>query len=76
MTVAQSLPEMVILRRRLTYRLIGIFIGFVSAGTVATGFLFNILLWRGAWLTKDTRTRNAPPSAQTIEPVLSTLQKE
>ena len=42
--IALSLPEMVILKQVLTYRLIAIFIAVVSAGILATGFLFNILL--------------------------------
>ncbi len=42
--IALSLPEMVILKQVLTYRLIAIFIAVVSAGILATGFLFNALL--------------------------------
>ena len=42
--IALSLPEMVILKQVLTYRLIGIFIAVVSMGILATGFLFNVLL--------------------------------
>ena len=38
------LPEMVILKQVLTYRLIAIFIAVVSAGILATGFLFNAFL--------------------------------
>lgn len=39
--IALSLPETIILRRVLTLRLIGIFIGVVAVGTLATGVLFN-----------------------------------
>ena len=42
--IALSLPEMVILKQVLTYRLIAIFIAVVAAGILATGFLFNFLL--------------------------------
>ncbi len=42
--IALSLPEMVILKQVLTYRLIAIFIAVVSLGILATGFLFNIIL--------------------------------
>ncbi len=42
--IALSLPEMIILKQVLTYRLIGIFIVVVSAGILATGFLFNIVM--------------------------------
>lgn len=42
--IALSLPEMVILKEVLTYRLIAIFIAVVAAGILATGFLFNFLL--------------------------------
>ena len=42
--IALSLPEMIILKQVLTYRLIAIFITVVAAGILATGFLFNILL--------------------------------
>ncbi len=42
--IALSLPEMVILKRVPTYRLIAIFIAVVSTGILATGFLFNFLL--------------------------------
>lgn len=42
--IALSLPEMIILKQVLTYRLIAIFIAVVAAGILATGFLFNFLL--------------------------------
>lgn len=42
--IALSLPEMVILKQVLTLRLIAIFIAVVSAGILATGYLFNFLL--------------------------------
>ena len=42
--IALSLPEMIILKQVLTYRLIAIFLAVVAAGILATGFLFNILL--------------------------------
>jgi len=42
--IAFSLPEMIILKQVLTYRLIAIFIAVVSAGFLATGFLFNFIL--------------------------------
>ncbi|MDF1855284.1 permease [Pseudooceanicola sp.] len=42
--IALSLPEMIILKQVLTYRLIGIFIAVVAAGILATGYLFNFLL--------------------------------
>ncbi len=42
--IALSLPEMIILKQVLTYRLIAIFIAVVSLGILAVGYLFNILL--------------------------------
>ncbi len=42
--IALSLPEMIILKQVLTYRLIAVFIAVVSAGILATGFLFNLIL--------------------------------
>lgn len=42
--IALSLPEMIILKQVLTYRLIAIFIAVVSAGILATGFLFNLII--------------------------------
>ncbi len=40
---ALSLPEMIILRKVLTLRLIAVFVGVVGAGILAVGFLFNAL---------------------------------
>ncbi|RZU98312.1 permease [Spiribacter vilamensis] len=42
--IALSLPEMIILRQVLTVRLIGVFVAVVSAGILATGFLFNFIM--------------------------------
>ncbi|MDP2093006.1 MAG: permease [Hydrogenophaga sp.] len=42
--VALSLPEMIILRKVLKLRLIVIFVGIVSTGILAVGFIFNALL--------------------------------
>lgn len=42
--IALSLPEMIILKQVLTLRLIAIFIAVVSAGILATGYLFNAIL--------------------------------
>lgn len=41
--IALSLPEMIILRKVLTLKLIGVFIGVVSAGILMVGFLFNLI---------------------------------
>lgn len=41
--IALSLPEMIILRKVLTLRLIAVFIGVVGSGILAVGFLFNML---------------------------------
>lgn len=41
--IALSLPEMIILRKVLTLRLIGVFIGVVGSGILAVGFLFNVM---------------------------------
>ena len=41
--IALSLPEMIILRKVLSIRLIAVFIGVVGAGILAIGFLFNAL---------------------------------
>jgi hypothetical protein len=42
--IALSLPEMIILKQVLTYRLIAIFLAVVAAGILVTGFLFNAIL--------------------------------
>jgi uncharacterized membrane protein YraQ (UPF0718 family) len=41
--IALSLPEMIILRKVLTLRLIAVFVGVVGTGILAVGFLFNAL---------------------------------
>jgi uncharacterized protein len=41
--IALSLPEMIILRKVLSIRLIAVFIGIVATGILAVGFLFNAL---------------------------------
>lgn len=41
--IALSLPEMIILRKVLTLRLIAVFVGVVGMGILAVGFLFNML---------------------------------
>jgi len=41
--IALSLPEMIILRQVLTLRLIAVFIGVVTGGILAVGFLFNAM---------------------------------
>jgi uncharacterized protein len=41
--IALSLPEMIILRKVLTVRLIAVFVGVVGGGILAVGFLFNAL---------------------------------
>jgi uncharacterized membrane protein YraQ (UPF0718 family) len=41
--IALSLPEIIILRKVLSLRLIGVFVGVVGAGILAVGFLFNML---------------------------------
>jgi uncharacterized protein len=38
------LPEMIILRRVLKWRLIGVFIGVVGVGILIVGYLFNTIL--------------------------------
>ncbi|MEX1166783.1 MAG: permease [Hydrogenophaga sp.] len=42
--VALSLPEMIILRKVLKLKLIAIFVGIVSTGILAVGFIFNAIL--------------------------------
>ncbi len=42
--IALSLPEMVILRKVLKPRLIGVFMGVVGCGILITGFLFNLII--------------------------------
>jgi uncharacterized membrane protein YraQ (UPF0718 family) len=42
--IALSLPEMVILRKVLTVRLIGLFVAVVGAGILFVGYLFNMVL--------------------------------
>ena len=41
--IALSLPEMIILRRVLTARLLAVFVGIVAVGILAVGYLFNAL---------------------------------
>ncbi len=41
--IALSLPEMIILRKVLTIRLLAVFVGVVGIGILAVGFLFNAL---------------------------------
>ncbi|MCW2286439.1 uncharacterized membrane protein YraQ (UPF0718 family) [Rhodoblastus acidophilus] len=41
--IALSLPEMVILRKVMTVRLVAVFAGVVAAGILAVGYLFNAL---------------------------------
>ena len=41
--IALSLPEMVILRKVLSVKLIAVFVGVVATGILALGFLFNLL---------------------------------
>ena len=41
--IALSLPEMIILRKVLSVKLIAVFVGVVGAGILAVGFLFNAL---------------------------------
>lgn len=41
--IALSLPEMLILRKVLTLKLIAVFIGVVGSGILAVGFLFNVI---------------------------------
>ncbi|TYO90847.1 permease [Oceanicella actignis] len=41
--IALSLPEMLILRKVLTLRLIAVFVGVVGGGILAVGFLFNLI---------------------------------
>jgi uncharacterized membrane protein YraQ (UPF0718 family) len=40
---ALSFPEMIILRKVLTAKLLAVFVGVVALGIVAVGFLFNAL---------------------------------
>jgi len=42
--IALSLPEMVILRKVMTLRLIAVFVGVVATGVLAVGYLFNAIL--------------------------------
>jgi hypothetical protein len=42
--VALSLPEIIILRRVLKPRLIGLYVTVVTCGIIITGFAFNALL--------------------------------
>jgi uncharacterized membrane protein YraQ (UPF0718 family) len=41
--IALSLPEMIILRKVLSLRLIAVFVGVVGTGILAVGFLFNMI---------------------------------
>lgn len=41
--IALSLPEMIILRKVLSVKLIAVFVGVVASGILVVGFLFNLL---------------------------------
>ena len=41
--IGLSLPEVIILRKVLKLRLIGVFVGIVAAGILIVGYLFNML---------------------------------
>ena len=41
--IALSFPELIILRKVLTIRLIAVFVGVVGTGILAVGYLFNAL---------------------------------
>ena len=41
--IALSLPEMIILRKVMTIRLIAVFVGIVATGILCVGYLFNAL---------------------------------
>jgi hypothetical protein len=41
--IALSLPEMIILRKVLSAKLIAVFVGVVGVGILSVGFLFNFL---------------------------------
>jgi len=41
--IALSLPEMIILRKVLSVKLIAVFVAVVASGILAVGFLFNLL---------------------------------
>ena len=42
--IGLSLPEMIILRKVLTVRLIAVFAGVVGAGILVVGWIFNLVL--------------------------------
>ena len=42
--IALSLPEMVILRRVLSLKLIAVFVGVVATGIVIVGYVFNVVV--------------------------------
>ena len=42
--IALSLPEMIILRKVLKPKLIGVFIAIVACGILFVGYLFNLLI--------------------------------
>lgn len=41
--IALSLPEMIILRKVLSVKLIAVFVGVVAIGILSVGYLFNLL---------------------------------
>jgi uncharacterized membrane protein YraQ (UPF0718 family) len=45
--VALSLPEMILLRRVLQPKLLGLFVAVVATGIVLVGYLFNAILGSG-----------------------------
>ncbi|HYO19632.1 MAG TPA: permease [Dermatophilaceae bacterium] len=46
--VALSLPEMILLRRVLQPKLLGLFVGVVASGIIVVGYLFNAILGSGS----------------------------
>ena len=52
---ALSFPEMIILRKVLSLRLIAVFVGVVASGILAVGFLFNALFVLTRCVMKDVK---------------------
>jgi len=52
--IALSFPEIIILRKVLTTKLIVVFFGIVGLGIIAVGYLFNarVRLFRWRWLRR------------------------
>ena len=68
--IALSFPEIIILRKVLTTKLIVVFFGIVGLGIIAVGYLFNarVRLFRWRWLRALVRDPVAEAEVEADQP--------